>query len=216
MLSPRFVDTRGHTELQVALERAGFGRKALPAGDVQFPEAGGGSVLIEYKDVYQVLEDMASGQLVKQCRRMIENAEYALLMVGGPFELVRGQLAGKYTWDHLWDQLLSCQEYGVMLERCVDRAQAIQRILHLAERYAHETHSAGQHDRHPSGNPAVSVLSHVFSVGSGTAHKLLNARDGTLLDIAQTSLDGLQEIDGIGPKTAKRLFEFWRKDFRQP
>ena len=101
-----------------------------------------------------------------------------------------------------------------MLERTIDRAQAIKRVLHLAERYGHETHSAGQASRHPSGNVGISVLSHIQGVGSKTAKALLENLGGQLVQIANAGVERLQTIDGVGPKTASRIRDFWRKDWR--
>lgn len=215
MLLPRYIDGRGERQEDyvLPLERAGFERKRLAAGDVQFPEAGGRAVLIEIKKVKQFLDDMASGQLVRQCIRMREEADYTILLLEGAFQVVRGELIGTpYTWNHAWDQLLSCQELGVMVERTVDTNQTVERILHLAERYAKETHSAGQVDRHPSGNPAISVLSHIHGVGGVTAKALLMAY-GSLARIAVLTEEELQRVDGIGPKTAQRMVSFFRKEW---
>lgn len=50
MLTPRYVDTRERERLS-PLERAGFEPRQLLVGDVQFPEQGGGLVLVENKKV---------------------------------------------------------------------------------------------------------------------------------------------------------------------
>lgn len=214
MLSPRYVDSREAPERRVPLERAGFQPKRLLAGDVQFPEAGGGVVLIETKKVGQFLQDMADGQLVRQCQRMREESDYCLLLLEGAFQVVQGQLVGTpYTWNHAWDQLLSCQELGVMLERTTDAGHTVERMLHLAERYSKDTHSAQQTSRHPSGVLGVTVLCAIYGVGNVTARQLLRTF-GSLERIAVLSSADLEEVDGIGPKTAQRIRTFFATDWR--
>lgn len=215
MLSPCYVDTSEALERRIPLERAGFMLKRLSAGDVQFPESGGGTVLIENKKIYQLLEDMSTGQLVSQCRRMVDACDYPILMIEGAFQyLASGQLLGyRYTIEQLRNQLLSLQELGLYIERTADASDTVQRCLELAERYSKEQHPSIA--RHPSGNDGIAVLAHIPGIGTAKAKALLlSAPDGSLRTVLSRSAEQLSDAEGIGPKLARRIHEFCGKDFR--
>ena len=210
MLSPKYVDTREAPERRIPLERAGFGLRALPTGDVQFPESGGATVLLENKKVGQLLEDMATGQLVRQCQRMVETSPYSTLMVEGHWRQANGVLLERrYSWEAAWNQLQTVQDLGVRVQLTTGPEHTVTRILELAEYYGKGVHESAL--RHPSGDKRLAALSLIFGVGTKLGRQLL-AHFGSLGAIARATPEELEAVEGIGPKVSMRVAAFWAEE----
>jgi ERCC4-type nuclease len=207
----RIVDTREAPERRDPLVLAGFRPKALACGDVLFGDVGGSSVLIENKKVSQFLQDASTGQLQSQLRRMCEEADHRVLMIEGSFQLDANGMVWKtgFSWDMARDMLLSAQHSGVMVDRSSDAHDTVRRILHLADHYyKKESHSFQK--AHYSGDAWVTVLTQADGIGSKTARMLLE-HQGSLGAVVTATEADLLEIPGIGPKTARTLWRFWRE-----
>jgi len=214
MLTPRYVDTREAPERKVPLERAGFALKALRIGDVTFPEAGGASVVIECKKVDQLLTDMMSGQLVKQCRALAEASSFPWLLIEGELYVVDNKLLGRYSiskWQ-MRRQLRTLQDLGVRWERSNSAQDTVETILDMADYYAKGTHESAL--RHVAGDEGLAVLSHIYGVGKVKAEALVT-QFGSLRAIAAASRSDFESTDGIGPQLSERLESFFSKDRRK-
>lgn len=207
MLEPRYVDSREAPERRVPLERAGFHVEALHVGDVKFPEAGGEIVLIENKKLSQLLEDLSTGQLDRQCYRLCEASPFPILLVEGHWRQVNGLLLdSRWTWEQVWNKLQSLQDMGVRLQLSTGPEHAVQRICELAEYYGKGEHWSGL--RRLAGDVRVGVLCQVHGIGEAKAKGLLE-RYPTLEAVARATEFDLAG-DGIGPILAHRLYQFWR------
>jgi len=189
------------------LERAGFQRKQLVAGDVSFPEFTGETVLLEHKTVSKYLEDMTNGVLVRQLRRMSEETRWPILLIEGRWQQSSGVLlASRYTWEQAWNQMQTLQDMGVRVQLATGPEHAVQRILELADYYGKEFH--GSVLRAPAGDARIAALSLVPGIDRIKAQSLLE-QHGSLEAIAQASLAGLEEAKGIGPVLAARIQSFF-------
>ena len=202
------VDTREAPERLRPLIAAGFAPKALAAGDVNFPAAGGLSVLVENKKVAQLVTDLASGQLRSQCRRLIDAADFPVLCIEGRWTQVDGYVLGQqpWTWDQVWNYLQGLQDIGIRLQLSTDPEHTVQRIISLADWYEKPEHSS--HARSPSGDHRITVLLGIRGVGSVTAQAIVEALP-SIAAIATASPDTLMGIDGIGIKTAQAIHKYF-------
>ena len=207
MLSPRYIDSREAAWRVGPLERAGFQRKQLIAGDISFPEFTGETVLIEHKTVAKLLDDMTSGVLVRQIRRMCEETRWPILLVEGRWQQSEGVLLNThYTWEQAWNQLQTLQDMGVRLQLATGPEHTVQRVLELAEYYAKEYHPSAA--RAPAGDARIAALSLVYGIDRIKAKSLLDTL-GSLSNIANASLVNLQTAPGIGTMLAGRIRVFF-------
>lgn len=203
------VDTRGHDNFRFGLQRLGFVPQALTAGDVQFQAAGDNTVLIEYKRLAQFLQDMTSGQMMKQAAAMAEASPFATLLLEGSWTQYHdGSLAGsRVTWHQAWNALQSLQDIGLRLQLTSNLEHSVQRVLELWHYYAKEVHQSQM--RQVPGDPKASILCRIGGMGPKRAKELLRLY-GTLLPIAVASQEELMKVAGIGPKLARNIYELWR------
>ncbi len=211
MLEPRYVDSQEAPERRSALERAGFQVKVLAAGDVQFPEYGDGTVLVECKRLYQFLADMQTGQLVKQIRALVAESDFPWLALEGPFlaDGCKFMDFPSFTLEQFWRQLATLQDMGCRWLRAIGPEETVLRVLDLADYYAKPAHVSAS--RNLSGDGRVDVLSRIAGVGEARAHALLAAL-GNLRGVAEASVEALETVEGIGPKTARAIMEFFGDD----
>ena len=191
----------------VPLERAGFQKRQLTAGDVQFPEFTGEIVLIEHKTVAKLLDDMASGVLVRQLRRMCEETRWPILLIEGRWQQSEGVLLNtQYTWEGAWNQLMTLQDMGVRLQLATGPEHAVQRVLELAEYYAKDYHPSAA--RAPAGDLRIAALSLVHGIDRVKAGALLG-HFNNLVHIAEAAPLELEEVAGIGPVLSGRIHKFF-------
>jgi excinuclease UvrABC nuclease subunit len=82
-------------------------------------------------------------------------------------------------------------------------------VLELAEYYLKEYHASVS--RHPSGDPRINALSLIHGIDVVKTKAILQVYP-KLIDVAVASVDQLTAADGIGPKLARRIWEFWRQE----
>lgn len=205
------VDTRQPKEMITPFVRAGWIPAALQYGDYEILDVAGEAVLIEDKPIGKLLSDMTSGVLQRQCRAMVENSTFPILLIRGHWAQEGGYLYGekreRFTWEQVWNQLQTLQDIGIRLQIVTSMSHAIERIFELQEYYSHEFHASIA--RHPSGDPYITALSLVYGI-SATKAKEIKLKFPYLQLVANADLGELAEVFGIGAKLAKRLYEFWR------
>ena len=206
-IDDRKVDSREAEERLAPLMSVGFRKVALAAGDVSFSEAGGRLVGIENKKVSQLLTDLASGQLMKQCERMAESFDFPILMIEGRWSMVDGYLLGyqPWTWDQIWNYLATIQDLGVRLQITTTAAQTVERIIELWQYYRKGTHVSTH--RATSGDHRIDVLTRIDGIGPERAKAILDLFP-TLRKVARAGLD-LTEVEGVGGTTAEAVINFF-------
>lgn len=205
------VDTREPADITTPLVRAGWSPVALPYGDFELTDISGEVVLIERKTVAQLLTDLQSGQLQRQCRCLIEASTFPVLLIEGHWAQENGYLYGekreKFTWEQVWNQLQTLQDLGCRLQITTSLQHTVERLFQLQEYYSKEFHASIA--RSPSGDPRIAALSLIYGVSVAKAKSVL-ANYPKLFDVINASEGGLAECAGIGSKLAKRIYEFWR------
>ena len=211
MLEPRYVDSREQRR-RTALQRCGFISRQLDTGDVAFLEYGGETVLIEHKTVKLLLDDMVSGQLTRQMRRMCDSTPFPILLIEGHWQQAGGSVLGTgYTWEQAWNQLQSIQDQGARIQLTTSFEHTVERILQLAEYYAQPWHPSMQ--RSAPGDIRIAVLSFIHGIDQAKAQALLN-KYGTLEYIAVAPERYLMDVQGIGPVLAKRIRQFFTSSYK--
>jgi ERCC4-type nuclease len=203
------VDTREPLGIRQPLVRAGWREKALPCGDMQFYDSCSEVVLVERKTVKQFLIDLSSGQLQRQARLLAEASQFPILLIEGHWTVdSQGYLPdGYHTWEQAWNALQSLQDIGCRLQLTSSLEHTIERIFQLKEYYEKAYHSSVA--RHPSGDSRISVLSHIHGIDKAKSERILEALP-TLQQVANAAIEQLIEIDGVGPKLAQRIYQFFR------
>lgn len=202
------VDSREPLEIKRSFLRAGWQENALDAGDFCFYDSVDEVVLVERKTVHQLLTDMVTGQLQRQARVLTEATQFPILLVEGHWSQNNNYLPdGKHTWCQAWNMLQSLQDIGLRLQLTSSVTHTIQRIFELEEYYAKAFHSSVA--RHPSGDARISILSHVHGIDKHVGTKLLE-EFSSLEKVATASVEDLMQVDGVGPKLARRIYDLWR------
>jgi ERCC4-type nuclease len=207
------VDTREPVEIRQPLVRAGWREKALPCGDMQFYDSCGEVVLVERKKINQFITDMMSGQLQRQCRMIAEATIFPWLFIEGNPTLIGSELYRRHiTKKQYRNAKASIQDSGCRIEYTNDIEDTVERIFQLKEYYEKAYHSSVA--RHPSGDSRISVLSHIHGIDKTKSEKILEILP-TLQQVANAAIEQLMEIDGVGPKLAQRIYQFFRDSKKQ-
>lgn len=208
-MRPR-VDSREPDTITEPFVRAGWDKTALPCGDFQFEGVGETIVLVERKTISQYLTDMHSGQLVRQVVRLKEAADFPWLLLEGPINRFGDDtIEGHATWEQVFNQLATLQELGLMWERTASLSHTILRVFQLEKRYGTKEYHPST-ERHPSGDERVGVLSRVYGIETAKAQAILLLYP-TLVEVANASVEQLMEAPDIGPKLARRVYEYFRE-----
>jgi len=206
------IDSREPAYLKETFQRAGWVVQTLAWGDYWFKDNVGKLVIIERKTIGQLITDMHSGTLVRQCRTVIEHSDFPILLIEGHWiQDASGILLGsRVTWQGAWNQLATIQDMGCRLQLATSINHAIERIFQLQQYYEKEKHDSAL--RQVSGDPYVVVLSLINGISNEKA-KALEAAYSTLSSIAVASPGQLQGIKGIGEVLAKRIWQFFRTSY---
>lgn len=202
------VNTRQPEEMASPFIQAGWKHKALSFGDYQFYDSIGEVVLIEDKTVDKLLADIPAGTLQKQCRGIIENSTFPILLIRGHWVEDNGYLLGsKYSWEQVWNLLQTLQDMGVRLQLVPSDSDAIERIFQLQKYYAKEFHSSAS--RGVAGNVKIAVLNYIDGISKVKAETILKSFGNSLRAIANADAETLAKVEGVGAKLASRIYEFW-------
>ena len=206
----RYCDSREPSGIKTAFKRAGWVIKALDCGDFEFKDSVGEPVIIERKAISQFLTDLQSGQLQRQCRKLIEATMFPILILEGHWTQIDGYLLNtRFTWEQAWNALQSLQDIGCRLQLTTSLTHTIKRVFELVDYYAKEYHYSVS--RHPSGDMRIATLSLIHGVGQEIAKKVL-ACYPTLEAVANVSASELENsCAGIGAKLSERIHAFFRR-----
>ena len=206
----RYCDSREPSGIKTAFKRAGWVIKALDCGDFEFKDSVGEPVIIERKAISQFLTDLQSGQLQRQCRKLIEATMFPILILEGHWTQVDGYLLNtRFTWEQVWNALQSLQDIGCRLQLTTSLTHTIKRVFELVDYYAKEYHYSVS--RHPSGDMRIATLSLIHGIDIVKAKAILEAYP-SLYYIAGASPSELEaNCDGIGTKLSERVYQFFMK-----
>lgn len=211
------VDSREPKEITIPLRRAGWELTALPYGDMEFKDAIGQTILWERKAVSQLIPDIRSGTLQRQCRGMKENSDIAVLLIEGRLQFNREtgdmiehrQVKRPMKWHNLWKLLTSIQtDLGIKLQFTTSIDDTVERLFQFEDYYRQEVHFSTLGAM--GSDPYVANLSLVYGISIAKA-KEIKAKFPHLVEVMMATEEELAEVPGVGSKLARRLYEFWRK-----
>jgi len=202
------ADTREPERRKLIFRRAGWQIIKLDYGDYDFPDSMGKLVVIEYKMIEQMVTDMHSGVLTRQCRNLCENSDFPILMVSGHWAQKDGSLLGSgISWKQAWNQLQTIQDMGCRLRLATSEQHAVETVFQLEEYYSKESHPSAL--RQPSGNPYITMLSLINGIGLSKAKELEKVFP-TIEILAQADIGDIEEANGVGGMLASRIWWFIR------
>ena len=206
------ADTREDKRRLEVLRRGGWEITALKYGDYEMQDAVGKIVLVEHKTMGKMVADIRSGTLVRQCRGVVEHSDFPTLMIEGHWIQESGSILGSgITWEQAWNQLQTIQHMGCFIQLTSSMAHSIDRLYELEAYYKKEKHDSAL--RQMSGNPLITVLSLIDGINEGKA-KVIEESYLTLCAVSDAQVNNLAEIKGIGEVLAKRIWKFFRTNWR--
>ena len=116
-----------------------------------------------------------------------------------------------YTWEQAWNQLQTLQDMGCRLQLTTSIPHTVDRLFQLEAYYKEEKHDSAF--RMVSGNPYIVALSLIDGINEGKA-KEFELMFPTLQSITLASMEDLQQVKGIGEALAKRVWLFFRMNWR--
>lgn len=210
---PSIVDSREPENITLPLIQRGWQKQALAYGDFQL-DSFGEVVLIERKTVSQLLTDFG-GQLQKQCRGLVENCRFPILLIEGELSQSDGHIidpsSGKPTHievDSFWLGLQSLQDMGMRYQKTANIQDSIRRLLRFEKYYSESYHESVL--RHPAGDVRLACLSLIEGIGESKGRHIMEQLPN-LQAVANAEVTKLEQVPGIGRVMAQRIFNFWRK-----
>lgn len=231
------IDTRaGSEELVVPLQALGLPaeRAQLPAGDVEIWGRGPAGrplmVGVEFKLLRDMLTCVRDGRFAEQLRGMAGRYEVRWLLLEGEWRTsMAGTLEvreergfmerGRFTMQEAvaWS-LTMAQRGGVLLWRTVDRAESIAWLRALywwwtskdfEEHRAHlDWYRAPVTAEAPWDEPTLVQRVAAVLPGLGAERALAASKAfGSVRALVNADAKQLQQVDGIGPKTARKVVE---------
>lgn len=186
-------------------------QRQLNSGDYTFYTQDGSSVGIELKLMPDFISSLFE-RLPRQLHDMLQDYNISILMLVGPWEMSAGQFTSNgnvtnYTWGMVWNFLRTWQDRGITLELCHDELHACNRICEIRSYYAKAIHTGAFINRSSCSDPRIAALTACKGMGEKTAQSLLN-KFSNLEGIVLAKENDIVETPGIGPKMAKRIYEF--------
>jgi ERCC4-type nuclease len=218
----RAVDDREPLSISDRLLTLGWERKRLVCGDFAIGAFGGLQVTIERKTADDLIASLGKrpgedeSRMLREMKALANVGGIRILMVEGRLYEVNGYLAtdrGVSNWPALsWRNLLrSIQDRGIGYERTADEGETIRRLQELYAYYQHEVHVSVDFGGGPKGtlSDKLALLTRIPLTDIKTAQALW-ARFGSLYGIATASMEELLSVDGVGPKRAEHIYQFFR------
>jgi len=210
LIRQKVCDTAEPWEICQKLLETGWERKKLWSGDYWFLAHDYKKVGITRKEVSDLMNSI--GQVFsKQLEEMIDFYDIKVILLEGSWTRVTtGQMLVKgiryQTWDMVWNYLRRWQDKGFTLELTMSMGHTIDRLNKLYALYQKPY--------------SLSAMTHKFtddrvlSMPSGTrgktGQKVLDEL-GSIQAVANTSIERLLQIEGIGQKKADLIFNHMRK-----
>lgn len=209
----KLVDTREPQEIRQRLLELGWQQKTLFSADFAFNTRDYKKVGITRKEVSDLMNSI--GQIFsKQLEEMIDYYDIKVILLEGSWARVTtGQMLVKgiryRTWDMVWNYLRRWQDKGFTLELTMSMGHTIDRLNKLYALYQ-KPYSLSAMTRKFTDDRVLSMPS---GTRGKTGQKVLDEL-GSIQAVANTSIERLLQIEGIGQKKADLVYNHFRKDSR--
>jgi len=179
-------------------------RKPLPTGDYWI-ESPNGLVIIERKEVGDLIGSVLTGHLSHQVRDMLSMGKILVLLIEGWITCtVSGDLRTSggirhLSWNFLWNYLLTVQSHGVLLDFSPNRYFTVKRLFSIYQYWNRTEHQSLRVLEIPrvGSTPQIAILSQFPGISTTLAERLL-VKFGTLRTVFQAKWQERCEVDGIG------------------
>lgn len=235
-------ETREHTDVYLKLARLmgrehvhstrlDFGDYVFRAPDFNAadPNLGYGplTIAIELCTVGDLVGKKLSGRLAFQCVGMLQRYDICYLMTTSPVQ----EGKGGYVWqpgagnimqfDSLMDEMCAAQAHGIKFVQCA--TGTVPERIHKIYKYWQKPPEEHKLFRPialipetgmplgPEVDRKIQTLMTIDQVGEVTAKELALAF-GSLKAIANMSQAALKTVPGVGPGTARRIYEHWNDE----
>jgi len=189
-------------------------RATLQAGDYMWESPILGLVLIERKEVSDLVASVISNGLTEQARKMAAVAKMSILLIEGWMTCTYdGSIRTKskvwrVRWNYLQNYLLGIQSHGFYLDYSPNQTMTVRRIVSLHEWSNREEHESLRGISIPPGAKydPLKILSSFPGFNIVLADRMWK-QFGTLRNIFNADWKKLIEVDGIGDVKAKSFTE---------
>lgn len=192
-----------------------FTREELDCGDyvITGPDDG---IIIERKEFTDLVSSMRSGKLYQQLRMCREQEDYrtVLLVEGSRSNAIRYANSTHYEMRRLLTSLLAtAPDIQMMFSQSYQETIGIVKDLDewIGDDKKRE-HRIREAEKVPAGERPRYIVEGLDSIGPSTAKKLLD-HFGDVRSIMTAGRDELQEVSGIGPKTADKIVAHVTQDY---
>jgi len=205
------VDTREPEVLYEPLVLAGWQRHKLAHGDYELGCGFSPNPIVERKSLKNLLNDLATGTLMRQIRELTEATPYPILLIEGNFYIRDGVhlLDSNYTWEQVWNELETLQDMGARIQLTYGISHTIQRLISLVRYYRKNLHESAL--RQLAGDYRVTCLSLINGVGVEKAKAIMNYYP-SIAAVANSTPEELAKINGIGESLANRICKWFQQD----
>lgn len=214
----RIVDIHEPDIIANQLIKQGWDRKHLTVGDFTFEAYDGKTVGIERKEASDLLNSLASGRLAQQLQNLLNTYDVPIFLLEGKL----GQLQDdsghshiiikmgqtRWTTEAVRNFLLTWEQKGILRERTSSIEDTITRLCELVCYYSKPLHLGGL-NRKIIGDERL--LAFPSCVPIKQREELLQSQ-GNLATIAQTEVDDLLYVMGIGLTRAEAIYNFYHKE----
>jgi len=192
---------------------------SMDTGDYAFTTCSGQSVLIERKQVSDLLHSLSTGRLMDQLRRIIIESDIPILLVEGFITITKDGFvryrAGKSRWRYTSVQnlILTAQLSGVYLIQSPSQYNTPRIILSLYKYFQKPEHTSLVRQKVFTVFPKdrdykrAEMLMSLPGVGVEIATRMVE-RFGTPMTAFSASDEELNEVGGLGPKKIKAIRKF--------
>jgi len=201
----RRVDHREHQDMIAYLGQVGFEIAHLKTGEGDFQTT---KVSIERKES-DFMPSLFDDRRLTQLGSMREEAEYSFLVISKSYDEVKLEVMERGISENILHgyigSLCAVGYPPLFISNKYDLAQIVNRIVSKIENDTHGLYVPRPRKAKPS-DYRNAMLEALPSVGPKTRRKLTE-RFPTISALADASVEEIQEIEGIGEKTAIRIHD---------
>lgn len=199
--------------------------KLLPAGDYWFKTRTGERVIIERKEVDNLMSSLFSNELTDQLRNALRHADIVYLLIEGWRTVDHdGHVRTKWktysvTWDYVENYLDELQDVGIKLRYSPNSTGTVRSLKSLYNLYQKEERMALKRikrSKFKQDHPGVEILHAIFQGGVDRKRALaILEQFGSVKGFDKANLKQRMAVPGIGRKLAARYDYYMALPYRK-
>ena len=214
VLMYKYVDSLEKWEVREPLLQTGWIQERLWYADFKFRTVDYKLVGIERKTIADLFASFGK-RIETQLEAMCDKYDFRILLLEGSMSRLSSDgtiLTNKgvehYGWSAVFNFLRTWQDRGSTIEWTTSLKHTILRLNELYAYYQKPAHTGGI-NRSIAGDDRL--LAFPKGVGLKTAKSILE-HYGSLRNVANTTIDNLCKVDGVGKKRAEWIVVYYNKD----